>query len=141
MKILKSIGILILIILISNCNHPQDEGLVQKVQELEQKLDSIQSQLTDQTSKTRLAFMQINSNPLFNSPWEDFLLASDEFWNNPVDVGAFECSRRCIEDAQRRLKICNTMPDGQGKIDCVLESTELARKCQKGCQDRFPPSL
>lgn len=64
MKILKSIGILILIILISNCNHPQDEGLVQKVQELEQKLDSIQSQLTDQTSKTRLAFMQINSNPL-----------------------------------------------------------------------------
>jgi len=141
MKILKTIGILILIILISNCNSSQDEVLVQKIEKLEQKLDSLQTQLTDQKSKTRLAFVQINSNPLFNSPWEDFLFASDEFWNNPVDVGAFECSKRCIKEAQRRMKICNTMPDGQDKIDCVLASAELARICQKGCQNRFPPSL
>lgn len=29
------------------------------------------------------------------------------------------------------------MPDGQGKIDCVLESTELARKCQKDVKIGF----
>jgi len=145
--IMKNLNVLLLLILaltVSSCSQPSNQGndeLSRTVEKLESKIDDLQKKLDAQEIKTRISFMQISPNPLFNTSWEDFLLASDDFWKNPVDVGLFECSKSCVRAAKERRSICAAKPDGQEKIQCFDESSAKASSCQISCQKRFPPKF
>ncbi|QCX01431.1 hypothetical protein FGM00_15435 [Aggregatimonas sangjinii] len=120
---------------------PQDQAdisMEKRIQDLEKRIEKLQAQLDDQNTKSRLAFMQISSNPMNNSTFEDFVFASDEFWKNPVDVGFAECSKSCGKAAKKRRDSCAKMGDGQGKIDCYDASRASASKCQKSCRELHP---
>jgi len=134
----------ILFLLVSSCSNQPSNGedfLVKKIQELENKLDSLKIQLDDQKIKTRIGFMQVSSSLLFNSPWESFLIEGDNYWDNIVDVGRSECSKNCAKSAKLRRNACDELPDGQEKRDCFESSAKLASKCQGDCSNRFPPNL
>ena len=145
--IMKNLNVLLLLILaltVSSCSQPSNQGndeLSRTVEKLESKIDDLQKKLDAQEIKTRISFMQISPNPLFNTSWEDFLLASDDFWKNTVDVGLLECSRRCTTAAKKRQAMCAVKSDGQKKIQCYNDSSEKAKLCQKTCQTRFPPKF
>ena len=103
MKNLNVLVLLILALTVSSCSQPSNQGndeLSRTVEKLESKIDGLQKKLDAQEIKTRISFMQISSNPLFNTSWEGFLLASDDFWKNPVDVGLFECNRQLNPPSQ-----------------------------------------
>jgi len=144
MKILNALLLLILVLTVSSCSQPSNQGndkLSKTIQSLESKVNDLQKQLDAQELKTRISFMQISSKPLFNTPWEDFVLGSDDFWKNTVDVGLLECSRRCTTAAKKRQAMCAVKSDGQKKIQCYNDSSEKAKLCQKTCQTRFPPKF
>jgi len=113
--------------------------LLKRIEKLENDIRNLQAQINGQETKTRLAFMQISSDPIFNSPFEDFVFASDNLWNNPVDVGLVECSKRCSKAAKQRRNSCSKMKDGEEKKQCYASSANDASKCQNACQKRFPP--
>ena len=83
-------------------NNLADNDLNKKLRDLEIKIKDLQAQIDGQNSKTRFAFMQISSNPIFNTAFEDFLFASDDLWNSTVDVGLAECSKACQKESSKR---------------------------------------
>lgn len=121
-----------------NSKSQETISIKKKIQDLENKIEDLQKQIDGQKSKTRLAFFQISSNPIFNTPFEDFVFASDDMWNNPVDVGLTECSKGCSKSAKRRRDACAKMADGPRKSDCYTASAEAAGRCQTSCQNSFP---
>lgn len=127
MKILNTLFLFVLVVIISACSNPQDQGnagLDNKIQNLENKIEGLQNQLEDQKVKTRISFMQISSNPIVNTPFEDFVFASDDFWKKTTNVASFQCSRRCIEAGKARQKTCAKLPDGQEKKQCYDASAK-----------------
>ena len=144
MKFSSIFSLLVIVLIILGCSQPQDQvddRILKRIQELENKVDDLKTQLNDQKIKTRISFMQISSNPGFITPFEDFVLASDDYWNNIVDVGLLECSRSCTKAAKKRQQICAGMADGPEKKQCYEESAKRARSCQKSCQTSFPPKF
>jgi len=144
MKILNALLLLIFVLTLSSCSQPSNQGndnLSKTIQSLEGKVNELQKQLAAQELKTRISFIQISSNPLFNTPFEDFVFASDDFWENTVDVGLLECTKTCAKAAKKRRVSCAKKPDGQEKVQCYVDSSVKTRRCQKNCQTSFPPKF
>ena len=114
----------------------QAENVI-RIAELEKKIADLQNQIDGQNVKTKYAFMQISANPIFNTAFEDFIFASDDFWKNPVDVGLVECSKACRKESKNRQTACDKLSDGQAKIDCYDDSSKRAGKCQANCKRQF----
>lgn len=140
MKYFKILTVSLFFLFISSCSNSNDAKLNERLNNLEQQIDSLSHALADQKTKTRMAFIQIASNPLFNTPWEDFLLASDDFWNQVVDVGLSECSGRCSKIYKAAKKECDSLPDGQEKLDCINSALKNSQNCQQNCLKEFPPN-
>lgn len=144
MKIRNTLFLFVLVAIVSACSSPQNQentNLANKIQNLENKIEGLQKQLQDQKLKTRISFMQISSNPIVNTPFEDFVFASDDFWKKTTDVASFHCSRRCIEAGEARQKTCATLPEGQEKKQCYDASAKKGNFCHLNCQKEFPPKF
>ena len=143
MKHIRIIPIMVFVLIGLGCNGPDNQAndsLNKRIQDLESQVGDLQLQLGQQEIKTRVTFMRIGSHLSFNSPFDQFLIDSDDFWNNTVDVGAVECSKRCIKANVERRKICDEMPQGQAKSDCYADALDSVVKCQNGCPKQPLPT-
>ncbi len=122
-------SICLLAVFAMSCSQPKGDGtqLAQKVTELEKKVDQLTQELSDQKLKTRIV-----NDMVFGSPLENFF-ASDEFWENPVDVAQQECSKRCIRNAQQHREACAKIENEEERLRCYKEATASASDCQKSC--------
>lgn len=143
MNHLRFISIMAFVLIGLSCEGPENqsnESIMKRIQDLQNQVEDLELQLRQQQLKTRVTFMRIGSHLSFNSPFDQFLIDSDDFWNNPVDVGAVECSKRCIKANQERRKICDDMPQGQAKSDCYADALDSVVKCQNSCPKQPLPT-
>ncbi len=124
-------SICLLAVVVMSCSQPQndDTQLAQKVAALEKKVDQLTNDLADQKLKTR-----ITNDFIFASPLEQFF-ASDEFWENPIDVAQAECHNRCIRALQQHRSACARIEDADERLKCYKDAVSRAANCHKPCMD------
>lgn len=133
----KSFLLFFIFFIVFSCSNDQksnDAKLYQTIEGLEKNVEKLHAELEDQKLKTRISFMVIRSNPIFNTPMEDFFLASDDFFNGTVDVGLLNCQKNCANI----VDTCKDIRDVEKRTQCYEELAQRRNKCVQNCQKEFP---
>lgn len=136
MKSPTTASVAVLCLMLAGCvgtNAPgTDSTSTNRISELEQKVETLERRLDDQSRKVRI-FANV-----FGSPIDNFF-AEEGWWENPYDAGQAECSKSCIAALQTHRQACAAMQDEDRRLACYNEAVTNASTCHRRCQGRFPP--
>ena len=128
-----------IVFMVFSCSNDQksnDAKLHQTIKDLEKNVEILNAELEDQKLKTRISFMIIRSNPslIFNTPLENFFLASDDFFEGVVDAGLLNCQKNCV------IGTCIKIKDLEERRQCYEDLAKSRNRCVQNCQKQFPIS-
>jgi hypothetical protein len=98
----------------------------------QKQIDSLTNRIAELEKQNSQVMMKGRIAGSFSSGLDAFFEA-DEFWEDVVDVGDAECSKRCIEMLQTHRKACAEMTDCAAREACYKEATTNAANCHKQC--------
>ena len=116
----------------------QETDLVKAVEELQETVAALERQTNDLALKA-----QITSSQVFGRAGLDRFFGEREFWENIIDVGQSECSRRCIEvlQATRAGIAANTTYSDAERQAAYIKAADDAALCHKQCAEAFPTPI
>lgn len=112
-----------------------DRDLAKTVEELQEALSALERRHDDLALKTQMMSTRL----LGSWGWNRFL-SEPEFWENIMDVGLSECSKRCSKTFRETKDAiaANTSYTPEQRQAAIQEAEDAFELCQKGCTDRFP---
>jgi len=116
------------VLFFSACGKPSEENHAAH----QKQLDSLTNRIAQLEKQNSQIMMKGRIAGSFSSGLDAFF-ETDEFWEDIVDVGDAECSKRCIDMLTTHRKACAAMTDCAAREACYKEATENAANCHKQC--------
>jgi hypothetical protein len=113
------------------CDTPSDESNAAH----QKQIDSLTNRIAELEKQNSQVMMKGRIAGSFSTGLDAFFEA-DEFWEDVVDVGDAECSKRCMEALETHKKACAEMTDCAAREACYKEATANASNCHKQCMAR-----
>lgn len=116
----------------------QETDLVKAVEELEETVAALERRTNDLALKA-----QITSSQVFGRVGLDRFFGEPEFWENIIDVGQAECSRRCSEALQAAYAgiAANTTYSDAERQAAYQRALDDAALCHQRCAEAFPTPI